>query len=144
MNLERDKYLTEMLGECWSSPYYFVSRAIYGEPRAFGNLGPFIRRDNVFQGTKEECEIFIRANLGYEDQEVKRKKVINNNFSTWTGFGKLWSWAKEQDWWPSFKEISIGVDDEFNIPDGWPIDEEYIDPDKFADALYKFLKERIK
>lgn len=55
-----------------------------------------------------------------------------HNFSTWTGFGKLWEWAQKQEWFQSFYE-AIGE---------WEIINNYIHPDRFADAIYQFLKER--
>jgi hypothetical protein len=60
-------------------------------------------------------------------------------FSTWEGFGKLWSWAKEQKWWDKFEDlIFYGKAD----PCGGWFDTSLIHPDRFADAVYQFLKER--
>ena len=51
------------------------------------------------------------------------------DFSTWEGFGKLWEWAIEQEWWYEF----------------W-IEQEWSKPNlkNFANAIYKFLKEKEK
>jgi len=108
---DRDKFLTEAMGECWH---------------------------------------------GISDYSEKEQ-----NYSTWQGFGKIWEWAKVQEWWGDFiyykqsmftvskgeilggtasnpvYEHVINVDSKFlaKIID-------LINPDTFADALYEFLKER--
>lgn len=58
------------------------------------------------------------------------KTVVN--FSTWEGFGKLWEWAKEKEWWSTFLVVECGVEE--NISD------DLINPPHFARVLYKFLK----
>ena len=64
--------------------------------------------------------------------------AINIDFSTWEGFGKLWEWSQEQDWWPDALMGPLF---------GWvDIDEEtiacsVIHPDLFANAIYEYLKE---
>jgi len=61
------------------------------------------------------------------------KKLRNLDFSTWEGFGKLWTWAKEQEWWEKFlKKITY-----FNLRNEWV---DYISPDCFADAVAEYLK----
>lgn len=54
-------------------------------------------------------------------------------YDTWQGFGTLWEWAIKQEWWASFNY-------EPDLLIGW-VKRKYINPDKFADALYEFLKE---
>ena len=58
----------------------------------------------------------------------------NLDFSTWTGFGLLWEWAKEQEWWNSFRH------DLWYSPTGIRL-EDLIDPDRLADAVDRFLWE---
>jgi hypothetical protein len=54
------------------------------------------------------------------------------NFSSWYGFGKLWEWSQKQEWRKDF----------FERVDYWHDDlDEIINPDRFADAVHKFLKE---
>jgi hypothetical protein len=60
------------------------------------------------------------------------------NFSTWEGFGKLWEWAQKQDWWESFVDDDMYQRGHRN----WLFPVAWIHPDRFADALYKFLKAR--
>jgi hypothetical protein len=64
--------------------------------------------------------------------------VLNDviDFSTWTNFGKLWEWAQGQEWWSWFVHEYI-----FDSMEGFQ-DLSLIHPDRFADALYQFLKER--
>ena len=107
MTLERDKFLTEAMGECWHE----------GE----NNYGEIV------------CQRCHR--LVMEEDRL--------DFSTWTGFGKLWEWAQEQDWYVKFvfDQLCSGYHpyptSKMDIPD------KFIHPDHFAGALYKFLKERI-
>ena len=93
MNTERDKFLTEAMGECFE----VYGRNKNGEPR--------------------------RCN--YCDNPLA------TDFSTWEGFGKLWTWAQKQGWWI---KIMLRFQNEGFY--------HYIHPDRFADAVYAFLKER--
>ena len=68
----------------------------------------------------------------------------NPDFATWTGFGKLWEWAKGQEWWWGFIDDCIPNPDWNNIlPNLYPI-LNLINPDNLANALYEFLKEKTK
>jgi predicted glycosyl hydrolase (DUF1957 family) len=59
----------------------------------------------------------------------------NTNFSTWKGFGKLWNWAQKQNWW------GVGLMG-MEVYDGMiKIPIHFIHPDRFADAVYTYLKE---
>lgn len=67
----------------------------------------------------EEC-----VTCGAIGTELKRMQ-----FSTWEGFGKLWEWAQRQPWWEEFY---------------WQNSAEWrckiVHPDRFAEAIYEFLK----
>ena len=55
------------------------------------------------------------------------------NFHTWEGFGKLFSWSKEQGWWIDFilhHPHIVGVHAFCKI----------LEPKRFAYAIYNFLK----
>lgn len=54
-------------------------------------------------------------------------KPDQEDFSTWEGFGKLWEWAKVQEWWGTFiiQKQFIWLD--------------IIHPDRFANAVAKYL-----
>ncbi len=54
------------------------------------------------------------------------------NFSAWQNFGKLWEWSHKQEWFGDFGEA-------WTNKYFWG---EIVDPDRFADAIYRFLKER--
>ena len=66
--------------------------------------------------------------------------ALNPDFSTWQDFGQLWEWAIKQEWWFQFK-ISLKYIPEKHELYGVVDVEKYISPDKFADALYEYLKE---
>lgn len=81
------------------------------------------------------------------DSFTKRCKVCDKdsrsctriNFSTPDGFFKLWNWAKEQEWWEDWKESK----EYRNLDGAYIINMEFfIHPDRFANAIYEFLKER--
>lgn len=100
MNTERNKFLTEAMGECWHE----VSQRPYG------------------------YYLFVCKKCG-----TQSTRDFSICFSTWEGFGKLWEWAKKQDWWSYFSVCRIGYYGGIN--------QDFIHPDNFADALYSFLKE---
>lgn len=64
----------------------------------------------------------------------KCKKLFNKtnfiDFSIWKGFGKLWEWAQGQEWWSIFWDLIARQPN----PAEW-----FIHPDRFADAVHKFL-----
>lgn len=78
-NLERDKFLTEAMGECWH------------ERKDFSEDG---------YGTYN-CKHCNKRFGGHGGQLEDRL-----DFSTWAGFGKLWEWSQKQEWWPDFKELN--------------------------------------
>lgn len=59
----------------------------------------------------------------------------NTNFSTWSGFGKLLNFCKEQSWWKTSYGAGMCSDDMDSLTFY------YIDPDRFADAIYAFIRE---
>ena len=110
----RDKYLTEAMGECW---HIF-------------KLIPYVGHQCInFAPIKcEKCGVKTIS-------ENENDKFID--FSTWEGFGKLWEWAQQQEWWKEFSyqdsvRYKMAKYDPYNI----------INPDRFSDALYTYLKER--
>lgn len=60
----------------------------------------------------------------------------NNDFSTWDGFGKLYEWSVEQDWW---YEFLFEWTDEI-MPTTIPYKLVY--PNPFANSVYEFLRDR--
>jgi hypothetical protein len=118
MNTDRDKFMTEAMGNDWHT-------------------------------------------VGYAERDIRRGVICNcgsNNcagpsrnisLSTWQGFGKLWEWAQEQEF---FLELLVficvdiegkGMDIEF--AKAFNLDSVScgaVNPDRFANAVYEFLKGR--
>lgn len=103
MNKERDKFLTESMGECWHE---------------------WKRSCGCCPGYCKKCSA---------DESL----VENNDFSEWEDFGKLFLWAKQQDWWDTlfWQRDSKEILHTYDV-------ENLIHPDHFADAVYAFLKGR--
>ncbi len=94
---ERDKFLTEAMGECWLEKSFFIE----GE---------------------ENCPKCLK---GHE----------NINFFTWEGFGNLWEWAQKQKWWEQY----CFLHDPLTTCGCWEL---LVQPDRFANSVYEFLKEQ--
>ena len=61
--------------------------------------------------------------------------VTNNEFFTWEGFGKLFTWTKEQGWWIDFiLQQRSGVTNFCEL----------LSPEVFAKAIYAFLNREAK
>lgn len=71
-------------------------------------------------------------------------QIIHRNFSTWRDFGYLWDWANNQEWWQyEFYENEKHSFKTNTCNDTiWSFDITLINPDKFADAVYEYLKGR--
>ena len=113
MNTERDRFLTEAMGECW----HIAEREVIPE----NGDTPY----NLCRCGRKMC-------LG--------DFLYNPNFSNWIGFGKLWDWSQKQEWWGYFvhkqyckKGKQLTVDE---------LLQNLINPDRFADAVYAYLKEK--
>ena len=57
------------------------------------------------------------------------------DFSTWEGFGKLFEWATQQDWFSVFLDNFFFID----ATNGLTALIHHIHPDRFADAVYEFI-----
>ena len=114
----RNKFLTEAMGEC----YHIINRA-------------------------DKCN--------HCSKELDRHS-LNQDFSAWEYFGILWEWSQKQKWWVNFliKNEYLSTREVSNPHLEYPY-REYsedvyedmsglINPDRFADAVYEFLKERCK
>jgi len=104
MNKERDKFLTEIIGDCW---HEFPKRTY-----------PLV---TIIEPQSEIClncqkSIYITHNI---------------NFNKWEGFGKLWEWAIEQDWWPKLWRSYLSKS---------TYKSDIINPNNFADFIYNYLK----
>lgn len=117
MNTDRDKYLTEAMGECWHEDNGM-------------ELAAYTSCLN--------CGVVLRVNDDGLLLEIKR----NTDFSTWQGFGKLWEWAKSHGArWAMAGELQCGRSS-VNGGKFLSLPEELINPDRFANAVFEFLKGR--
>jgi|LGVE01.1.fsa_nt_gb hypothetical protein len=128
----RDKFLTEAMGECWHDNEEDV-------------IQPFPKDENdpgeVMRCTK--CEMGYPLRYG----EIYRASLHRRNFSIWEDFGKLWNWAQQQEWFKKLlvsSNILCGYEMSIDFAEtvGVSLPDELIHPDRFADAVYNFLKEK--
>lgn len=109
-NMERDKFLTEAMGEC-----FWLGHSCDKCCNADGSIKPAISR-----------------------------KLQANDFSTWPGFGKLFTWATQQLWWDDFFCTAYtGVYCPCGDCDSTYINVDLVDPDRFANSIYEYLVEAI-
>jgi len=66
--------------------------------------------------------------------EPQQRIIQDCRISTWEGFGKLWEWAQKQEWWSVFYYL-VTYGEDANL-------QHIIHPDRFAEAVYEFLKGR--
>lgn len=110
----RDKYLTKAMGECWHV------------------LDCCPEKDS--DGITYHCEL-CNADFSFSWDKVGSSLKFNNDFSTWEGFGKLWEFCQKQEWW---ENLGNYLDSRTDVP------ESLVHPDRFADAVFSYLKERDK
>ena len=129
--MERDRFLTEALGGKYS--FFCV---VDGDCDKCDNC--VMQSDNEY--TIADC-MYASGDKSPTDCEYWKEYLVDgvSDFSTWPGFGKLWEWAQDQEWWQEFVEyMDINLTD-FVIGElevfPW-----IINPDRFANAVYEFLK----
>lgn len=66
------------------------------------------------------------------------KAILKKQNRDWSDFGLLWEWSKKQDWWVDFEESTLYSGGATHYG-GW-FDTDFINPDRFADAVYDYLK----
>ena len=134
---ERDKFLTEAMGECWHE-WFIKNNQLY---RA-NQIGI-----NEYHGYGYQCTCGFqrvnRVNWFIGDVPLFNYRCINNDFSTWEGFGKLWGWVQEQEWFWQFS-VSLfycesAYDNLTSLDDYGYFHKNNINPDIFAAVLYKYL-----
>ncbi len=121
--IERNKFLTEVMGGCWHEEYRYMYD-IADSPKKKALQGEFSETMWDIVNNQLACEKCLSF-WGCGNSNV--------DFSTWEGFGKLWEWAKQQSWWVDFN-VYLALQDDSIV--------HYIHPDKFADAVYEYLKEK--
>ncbi len=112
---ERNKILTEAMGDCWHEPETFYYN---------GSGGGSFNQLEVY-GVCRQKILCIKCGIPH---------AINDDFLTWEGFGKLWDWATKQGWWEKFTWFHQSIKDEILT--------ELINPEKFAKAVAEFLQEK--
>lgn len=71
--------------------------------------------------------------------------LYEQDFGTWDGFGHLFDWAQDQDWWEEFiGEYGLVVCKDKDARSEYYLPIELLKPDKFADAIADFLQEMEK
>ena len=130
--MTRDQFLTEYLGECWHER----GESTFREP------------DADYWCVK--CQTHLKDCCG----------PINNNFSTWPAFGKLWEAAQKDEQWSEFwNDVYDQAGNEYQAkttclawPEGKEMHASYfwqryftgdfgdsiVSPDRFATAWAKF------
>jgi hypothetical protein len=107
MNPKRNKFLTEAMGLCW---HKWIAHEAMGH----------------FQ-----CAKCGKMEMGFSCKEEEYHSDID--FSTWEGFGKLWQWANEQEWWDDFTDKNYHC---------CRTDLDMINPNRFSHMLYEYLEEK--
>lgn len=102
---EINKYLTQKKGQCWHD--WARSKSPYKD-------------ESVFWKCKK-CHVLT-------------SRPIQHDFFTWQGFGNLITWARRQEFWPSF--VTYNYNKAKNLA--------LAEPALFACALYHFLKRRAR
>ncbi len=92
-----------------------------------------IERDKYLVKAMGEC--YTTKPVYFLMGQIRNVPVYN--FSTSDGFFKLWNWAQDQEWWDEW--IDSTVKGCFTRKDAL---EMYVHPDRFADEIYSYLKER--
>jgi hypothetical protein len=113
---ERDCFLTEYSGRCYHEDFWATSSDGEGETSGWQCSKCNAKR-------KFASAVF----------SSHRHSESNPDFSTWKGFGMLYSWATLQGWYHGTIN-SKGVETLLQYKDG-------LTPDNFANALYLLLKE---
>lgn len=78
--------------------------------------------------------------LGDYRTQLDQKARKMNGFSSWLEFGLLWEWSKKQNWWLNYVSMTCIDYDSFETLTNL---ETLINPDKFANSIYEFLKAKV-
>lgn len=115
MNEEVCKYLTEAMGNCWHT--------WSGDRKPFSvKVSGTTRRLDHHKCTKCGVSIFYSGMSAH---------ATNSTFTTWSDFGRLFTWAKEQRWW-----IDFILDQKPGVISFC----ELLTPEELPNRVYKFLR----
>jgi hypothetical protein len=115
----RDKFLTEAMEKCWHG---VDKEDKHTSIRCF-KCNKFL--DGYWVVTPKNTAEF----------QISNKEFID--FSTWQRFGELWEFVIRQKWLNDFLDV-VG---HFYTGYECNIETEFINPDRFANAVYEFLKQ---
>lgn len=119
MNTQRDKFLTETMGECWHDLRYVSDGDWFCD----------------------SCKVWIygyNSHTGHNEEEFNSH--VNSSFSTWKGFGKLKSFMCNLPDSESFFDVYIDLLTQ--RADDVTATFERLTPDHFADAAYEYLQDK--
>lgn len=120
MNIERDKFIHEMMDK------------IYHEVLQFD--GGWECKTCKFESSEDDYKIVYHRNI---------------EFNEWEGFGKLLSWAQTKHWWEHYccdlvycdykEKYPLYINEHRNDYDGiLPV--KVLTPNSLADSIYEYLK----
>jgi hypothetical protein len=75
---------------------------------------------------------------GFWCDDCADEHEVSADFSTWEGFGQLWEWCNGNNGFMMGTFIRIYTDHD---PDNMLLPTHLINPNRFANAVYKYLKE---
>lgn len=108
-----NKMLTQKMGKCFHEVY---------------------KKEMVFFGEVHTC----KCGEMWDEEEC----VPNPDFFDWEGFGKLLTWAKQQDWWRKYERDNLIMECEPDWGDGeYSFPQYLVNPEEFAVSLFRFFKE---
>lgn len=93
-------------------------------------------RDKFLTEAMGEAWWSHEVTYGRQGDKWLYKTQTPNNFATWQDFGKLWEWSQQQHWWTTLVAYTLIANSASEMY------MTYINPDRFADAVYKYLKEK--
>lgn len=123
MNEQRNAFLTDAIGKCWHE---------------WEAKGEYVSASQCIK-----CGKYWPKYPLYDIDIETLQKAEAPAFSTWAGFGVLFEWAKQQEWWEEFVSdlCILGLNSVFGGAPAVMTDcFDFLDPDRFADAIYEFLK----
>lgn len=83
--------------------------------------------------TIEAAETFPRYGCSKCGLDVD--DCIDNDFSMWEDFGRLWEWAIDQEWWDDLEK-------EYDLPRRM-VPNVIIHPERFAQTIYEYMQNKV-
>jgi len=88
-----------------------------------------------------EREKYILENMGIKYHHGVRGTIYcsKGTVTEWEYFGLMYEWASGQPFWPRFLKLRVGEEIDYLGPLYFPIQQEFINAELFANALFEFL-----